>query len=76
MRGLILLFITVTIVSVFTGCTEKKKYKEKYYQTLLCDDLNGVMTLSLGPIKIKPTFIDILFPGIEQVLEIYTYQIE
>ena len=47
MRGLILLFITVIIVSVFMGCTEKKKYKEKYYQTLLCDDLNGVMEQSL-----------------------------
>ena len=41
--------ITVSILIallLLTGCTEKK-HKEKYYQTQLCDDLDGVMEQSL-----------------------------
>ena len=45
--------ITVSIITalliallLFTGCTEKK-HKEKYYQTQLCNDLDGVMEQSL-----------------------------
>jgi hypothetical protein len=34
------------IVLVFTGC-EHKKHNEKYYQTQLCNNLDGVMEQSL-----------------------------
>jgi len=29
------------------GCAEKKHFNEKYYQTILCDELDGVMEQSL-----------------------------
>ena len=43
------LIVTLVIITgiYFTGCTEKKKHNEKYYQTLLCNELDGVMEQSL-----------------------------
>ena len=32
----------VTVAVLFVGCSEKK-HKEKYYQTQLCNELDGVM---------------------------------
>jgi hypothetical protein len=44
-KSLLLSFLFVTGV-LFAGCSEKK-YKEKHYQTLLCNELDGVMEQSL-----------------------------
>ncbi len=41
MRRDVLLAVCTTLVLV--GCSGKQKYKEKYYQTILCEELNGVM---------------------------------
>jgi len=36
------------VLAVFiNGCSEAKKHNEKYYQTQLCNELNGVMEQSL-----------------------------
>ena len=42
------LFFVVTISIIFIGCANAKKYKEKHYQTLFCNDLDGVMEYSLS----------------------------
>ena len=43
-----ILVITVLIMTImFLGCSEAKKHHEKYYQTLLCKELGGVMEQSL-----------------------------
>ena len=35
---------SIIIISIFfTGCSEKSKHNEKYYQTKLCNELDGVM---------------------------------
>ena len=34
--------LILTLLFLFAGCTEKK-HKEKYYQTQLCNELDGVM---------------------------------
>ncbi len=43
------IMVTLIVITgiLFTGCTEKKKYNEKYYQTILCNELDGVMEQSL-----------------------------
>ncbi len=46
MRKSILLSLLVVSV-VVAGCAEKKKHNEKYYQTQLCNELDGVMEQSL-----------------------------
>lgn len=40
------IFYFVIAGVIFSGCT-KTKYNEKYYQTLLCENLDGVMEQSL-----------------------------
>ena len=40
-----LCFVFVSIL--FTGCTKETKHNEKYYQTILCNELGGVMEQSL-----------------------------
>ena len=45
-KQIIVTLIVITGI-LFTGCTEKKKHNEKYYQTLLCNELDGVMEQSL-----------------------------
>ena len=40
-----LCFIVITVL--FSGCTKTKKHNEKYYQTQLCNELDGVMEQSL-----------------------------
>jgi len=42
----IFLTITIAVAILFAGCSEKK-HQEKYYQTQLCDELDGVMEQSL-----------------------------
>lgn len=44
-KHIIVLFLLVAVV--FTGCTKAKKHNEKYYQTLLCNKLGGLMEQSL-----------------------------
>jgi len=39
-------FVSIAFAILFAGCT-KKRYKEKYYQTQLCNELGGVMEQSL-----------------------------
>ena len=46
MRKSILLSLLVVSV-VVAGCAEKKKHNEKYYQTQLCNELDGLMEQSL-----------------------------
>ena len=46
MRKSLFLWLLLTVSVVFAGCSEKK-YKEKHYQTLLCNELDGVMEQSL-----------------------------
>ena len=41
-----MILVGFAIVLLFTGC-EHKKRNEKYYQTQLCDNLDGVMEQSL-----------------------------
>ena len=43
------IIVTLIVISgiLFAGCTEKKKRNEKYYQTQLCNELDGVMEQSL-----------------------------
>ncbi len=42
-------FLTLLLVALFTACsTTPKKYNEKHYQTLFCDDLDGVMEYRLS----------------------------
>jgi len=36
-----------SILLIFNGCSEKAKHKEKYYQTQLCNELDGTMEQSL-----------------------------
>ena len=36
----------IAVAILFTGCTEKK-HNEKYYQTRLCNELDGIMEQSL-----------------------------
>ena len=43
-RGVLL---TVCTALLLVGCSSKQKHKEKYYQTLLCEELDGVMEQSL-----------------------------
>ena len=38
-------FVLISIF--FTGCTKETKHNEKYYQTILCNELDGVMEQSL-----------------------------
>ncbi len=45
-KHIIVTFISITGV-LFAGCTENKKHNEKYYQTQLCNELDGVMEQSL-----------------------------
>jgi len=40
-----LCFVFVSIL--FNGCTKETKHNEKYYQTILCNELAGVMEQSL-----------------------------
>jgi len=42
-----ILWVSLAVLLVSTGCSEKKKHKEKYYQTQLCNELDGVMEQSL-----------------------------
>jgi len=44
-KGIIFILLAVTII--FSGCSKAKKHNEKYYQTQLCNELNGVMEQSL-----------------------------
>ena len=46
MKKSLFLLLVLTSAVVFAGCSEKK-YKEKHYQTLLCNELGGVMEQSL-----------------------------
>ena len=46
MRKNITLIILV-VAALFAGCTKAKKHNEKYYQTQLCNELDGVMEQSL-----------------------------
>ena len=46
MRKYIILSVMIAGL-LFLGCTEAKKHNEKYYQTLLCNELDGVMEQSL-----------------------------
>ena len=42
-------FILIMLLLIFTGCTHAtKKYNERYYQTLLCNDLSGIMEYRLA----------------------------
>ena len=43
-RGVLLAVCTALLL---VGCGSKQKHKEKYYQTLLCEELDGVMEQSL-----------------------------
>lgn len=38
--------LVLTVAILLTACSEKR-HKEKYYQTKLCEELNGVMEQSL-----------------------------
>ncbi len=42
-----ILWVSFAVLLVFGGCSEKKKHNEKYYQTILCNELDGVMEQSL-----------------------------
>ncbi len=42
-----ILWVSLVVLLVSTGCSEKKKHKEKYYQIQLCNELDGVMEQSL-----------------------------
>ena len=43
----IVVFFFLVIVAFITGCSSTKKHHEKYYQTQLCNELDGVMEQSL-----------------------------
>jgi len=43
-RGVLLAACTALLL---VGCSGKQKHKEKYYQTILCKELDGVMEQSL-----------------------------
>lgn len=45
-KGIIFCCMVVTILFL-TGCADKTKNNEKYYQTQLCNELDGVMEQSL-----------------------------
>jgi len=45
-KQIIVTFIVIAGM-LFEGCTEKKKHNEKHYQTILCNELDGVMEQSL-----------------------------
>lgn len=42
-----IILVVLIIGLLFSGCAEKKKHLEKYYQTQLCNELGGVMEQSL-----------------------------
>ncbi len=44
-KSFMISFIAISLL--FSGCTKEKKHNEKYYQTQLCNELNGVMEQSL-----------------------------
>ena len=45
-KNILLALVLISTVSI-AGCMDKKRYNEKYYQTILCDELDGVMEQSL-----------------------------
>ena len=45
-KNIILLCIAFSTLCI-AGCAETKRYNEKYCQTVLCDELDGVMEQSL-----------------------------
>ena len=47
MKRTLMVLLAVSIALSFSGCNKNKKHKEKYYQTQLCNELDGVMEQSL-----------------------------
>lgn len=47
MKKKMLIVFTILSVIIVSGCSKEKKLHEKHYQTLLCNELGGVMEQSL-----------------------------
>jgi len=43
----ICLVTLATLLLLLTGCAKKEKHNEKYYQTIMCNEMDGVMEQSL-----------------------------